>query len=102
MEILARPAAGREVAAGDFADIAAANVSSVQWADDGQLRVVFDGDLTAAQQMAVRLRITSGDVTEEKARVAAAAFLAIDAPTAAQTLAQVKRLTRLLLTLDDA
>lgn len=102
MEILARPAAGREVAAGDFSDIAPAKVSAVEWADDGQLRVVFDGDLTVAQQMAVRLRITSGDVAEEKARVAAAAFLAIDAPTAAQTLAQVKRLTRLLLTLDDA
>lgn len=102
MDVLARPAAGRDVAFDDFADITPAVVTAIEWAEGGLLRVSFDGTLGPAQQLAVRLRITSSDVDEEKLRVAAAAFLAIDSPTSVQTLAQVKRLTRLLLTLDDS
>jgi hypothetical protein len=101
MEIAARPAQGREVSPDSFADITAVPVSAVDWMGDGLLRVTFDGAPSAVEQQKVRLRITSCDDTDERMRVAVAAFLALDAPTNAQTLAQVKRLTRLLLSLDD-
>lgn len=102
MDVVCRLGKGREIGVDDFADIASVPVSSVGWADDGNLRVTFDGDLTPVQRQRVILRITSCDAVEEKQRVACAAFLTLDAPTLVQTVAQVKRLTRLVLSLDDA
>lgn len=85
-----------------FADITDVEVVAIDWADAGQLRVTFDGDLTDVQALAVRLRITSCDDADEARRVAAARFLLVESPSLADVARQVRRLTSLLLSLDDA
>lgn len=100
MDVTARLAQGAALGADDFADITSVPVTAIDFTEDG-LRVTFDGDLTPAQQQRVRLRITSCDSTEEQMRVALAAYLTLDAPTAAQTLAATKRMIRLVLSLKE-
>lgn len=102
MDVYARPAQGRDVSAGDFADVVSATVSEVEWAADGMLRVTFDGPLTDDEALRVRLRIMSADAVEERLRTDAAAFLSLTDPTPADLTAQVRRLTCLGLGLDGA
>lgn len=100
MDVSARPPQGRDIPC-DFSDITTVPVTDIDWTDGGKLRVSFDGDLTAAQKMRVRLRITAANDAEEQAAVAAAGFLDITSPSLLDVVTQVRRLTRLVLTLDD-
>lgn len=71
------------------------------WVADGVLDVPFDRTLTATELEGVRRRLTS--VTDEEATIrdATLAFLSLSAPTAAETVDQVRRLTRIVLGLLD-
>lgn len=96
-----RPARTRTsaLAPEDFEDIAPCE--SVGWGDDGALVVRFAGDLTPAQELAVKIRCITSDADEEAILTSAAQayqrnqdFLALDVRTTAQNLAQVESLTR--------
>lgn len=92
----------RPVDVDTFTDITAVPVTSVEWGPDGELLIDFDGDLTAAEQRAVRIRCASADAAAEqllRAMVAAWSnnqrFLALPAPlTIAQITEQLTALTR--------
>lgn len=99
MEILASPAQG--VGPGDFADITTVPVSSIDWADDGRLRITFAADLSPTEQQRVRLRVTSTTSAQEQLRGALAAYMTTSGPTQTQTENALKRAIRLLLSLDD-
>jgi len=76
-------------------------VTGIDWVGDGVLAVTFVADLTATETAAVQVRLASRNANEETLRSQALQalqanrdFLAIASPTQAQTLAQVKALTR--------
>lgn len=90
----------RDVDISDFTDITTVTVMSVEWAGS-QLAVNFAADLDAATVARVIRRIESRNANEETLRGQAEqalltnrTFLDIATPTNAQTLAQVKALTR--------
>lgn len=96
--VAANPA--RDVPGDLFTDITSVAVSNMRW-QDGVLEVTFDGDLTEAQVLAVQARMESRNANEETLRAQALqalttnrTFLDLASPTNAQTLAQVKALTR--------
>lgn len=97
----ARLAPGRQIGPGDFTDLTTTPVTAVEWAADGRLCVTFNGPLSESTAAAVRRRISSPDEAAEALRAQAVqavagnvAYLALTAPTTAQTQAQVAALTR--------
>lgn len=98
MIVTAIPA--RPIEADMFADITAVPVLGMQWGA-GDLAVEFASDLTPTEVAAVQLRMESRNANEETLRGQALQalqgnrdFINLPAPTNAQTLAQVKALTR--------
>jgi hypothetical protein len=90
----------RDVRDDEFATITAVPVVGMAWIE-GDLVVEFASDLTSDEQDAVRQRMGSRNGNEETLRNQSVQalknnrdFLAIAAPTQAQTLTQVTRLTR--------
>lgn len=90
----------RAVDAGDFADLTPVLVVDIRWVSSG-LEVEFASDLASSVASAVQQRIESRNANEETLRNQALValqtnrdFLALAAPTQAQTLAQVKALSR--------
>lgn len=96
-EVTAIPA--RDIGPDDFADIVPdAKTVTVEWADDGTLRVTFDTDLTRAQVAAVRRRICSATAEVETLREAAEGIAtSTRQPTLAELAEQTRVLTRLVL-----
>lgn len=94
--------AGRSLTAEDFTDLTAAAVLSVGFGDEGLLEVTFDGDLSPAERVAVRVRIVAPDGMEPVLRrivqsvKAGRAYRDLTAPTAAQVRQQVDVLTDLM------
>jgi hypothetical protein len=83
-----------------FGDITAVAISSMNW-QAGYLEVTFTADLTPAEVLAVQQRMESRNANEETLRSQALTalqtnrdFIALPSPTQAQTLAQVKALSR--------
>ena len=91
-----RLVAGVPLAAGDFVDLPQPCIG-IGWDADGNLAVQFANNLSVADQAKVRRRCMSVNANEELLRERAEAYLALPAPTAAQTLAAVKALVRLQL-----
>lgn len=99
MIVTAKPAGAVDV--GDFAGVTPVAVVGVRWADDGLVEVEFAADLTPAEVIAAQQCIQSRNADELTLRMQALTalqsnrdFLAIVSPTNAQTLAQVKALSR--------
>lgn len=92
---------GKSIDATAFADLTPTPVESIKWGPTGDLVVTFAADLDADTTLAVRRRIGSRNTAEETLQGAAEqaltrnrTYLAITAPTAAQSQTQVKALTR--------
>ena len=90
---------GDSLGVDDFDDIAP-DCTGVTF-DGGALVVTFAGDLTVEQQLRVRIRCVSRDPDAEALLVAAAQaytanldYLALNPPTTAQALAQVRTLAQ--------
>lgn len=98
--ILTVPAPARPVDVDTFADITPKQVTSVQWTEAG-LAITFAVNLSADEARLIRIRCAAPDAsTEALYRAAWGAyqnnvdFLALPAPTQAQALTQVGRLTK--------
>lgn len=63
--IRARLPEGRSIDSASFADITTSQVT-VEWGDDGRLRVTFTDDLTPAQRNAARIRVIAHSTLEEQ------------------------------------
>lgn len=94
-----RVKAGGSLDMNSFDDITT-GCETVTW-DGSALVVTFAGDLTAEQQLRVRIRCVSPDPDAETLLTAATQayyanldYLALDPPTTAQALAQVQALTQ--------
>lgn len=91
----------RPVDTATFTDITTKACTSVGWDADGKLAVQFAVNLTADETRQVRVRCLTADAAAETllrgvvtAYTTNAAYLALSAPTAAQTAAHVGVLTR--------
>ncbi|UIU47057.1 hypothetical protein [Microcystis phage MinS1] len=93
---------GRSVDRDAFTDITTIPCTATTWEPEGWLRLVFDGDLTADEQRRIAWRVMSETSHEEQLRADAAAYLTKTSPTTAETTTQVRRLTALVLRLNDA
>lgn len=97
MDVIAKPASGREVDFHSFADLTDTPVTAVEWVPDGFLRVTFDGPLTDAEVAAVRRRLISATPAEEALRGACEAYLEHDTtPSLDLVHEQLVRLTLLM------
>ena len=97
MDVIARPAAGRSFDLDSFVDLTDVEVTAVDWANDGFLRVTFAGPLTAAEVAAVRRRLISATHAEETLRADCEAYLEQDTtPSLDQMHEQLVRLTQLM------
>lgn len=92
---------GREIGLTTFSDLTTVPVRAVWWSDSGQVSVDFDGALTAGEVTAVTRRMATRNANEETLRQRAEGafqanrdYIALTGPTAAQTTAQVKALSR--------
>lgn len=82
----------------DLSDLTTARrTGPATWTEDGQLDIPFSRALTPTEVAAIVTRLTTVDSGEETLRKACETFLKLDAPTAEQTSAQVKVLTRIVL-----
>jgi len=91
----------RDIDVDDFTDITTVAVVDIRWNETGLLEVEFASDLTLTEAEAVKRRIESRNANEELLRMQAEQalqnnrdFLAIATPTQAQSLAQIRALTR--------
>lgn len=91
----------RPVTDDEFSDLTTIPIIGMQWVEEGELEVEFESDLPDDVKSAVQQRMGSRNGNEETLRNQAVAslqnnrdFLALPAPTQAQTLAQVKALSR--------
>ena len=101
MIIAAKPGVGRNIDYPDFAAITSVEVVDIRWNQDGLLEVEFASDLTPAEAIEVKQFILSRNANELVLRMQALTalqnnrdFIAVAAPTNAQTIAQVKALSR--------
>ena len=82
----------------DVSDLTTAKRTGLpEWVKDGVLEIPFDRRLSGVEVAAVKLRLTTADAAEEALHRQLAAYLTVKDPSATQTAAQVKALTRLVL-----